>query len=90
MTTEFPPRVPGHTVHERAVALAGLLSEFGVQRVELRGGGESSSHAARVTDLPGLLAARVPCHVHGFAGNGDAATVVYSFTADGASRITMQ
>ncbi len=42
-----------------AITLAGLLAEAGVQRIEYRtpgGEGGQRACAARVTDLPGLLA----------------------------------
>jgi hypothetical protein len=88
MTTEFPQSVPGPSVQERAIALAGLLAESGIQRIELRSASETSSHAARVTDLPGLLTACVPCHVHGFVHNGVSPTIIYLFGSDAALRVT--
>lgn len=47
--------VPGHTFHERAVAAAGLLAEFGVTRLLLVEAGTKTELAARVTDLPGVM-----------------------------------
>lgn len=45
------------SLFDDAIALAGALAEAGVQRVEFRDAGAGwQSLAARITDLPGLIA----------------------------------
>jgi hypothetical protein len=47
----LPREVPGETVWERAVNLAGMLAEKGVTQVELVSGGERRVLLARKSDL---------------------------------------
>lgn len=57
MSPEFTGPVPGSSRDEQSVFLAGLLAELGVKRVVLQGQGGSRVLEARVTDLPGEIAA---------------------------------
>ncbi|MEI7658233.1 MAG: hypothetical protein WCK33_09235 [Phycisphaerae bacterium] len=63
-SASWPLRIEGGAFADRAVALAGVLAERGVQAVCLRHGDSAVRHAARGTDLPGVLAAAGPCEVH--------------------------
>jgi len=48
--------IPGNTMREQAVALAGALAELGVTSVTITdASGERFELSARVTDLPGTL-----------------------------------
>lgn len=56
-------RIPGDSAAERAVAIAGLLAELGVQSLELRTPAGARTLYARTTDLPGLLTREAPCRL---------------------------
>ncbi len=49
--------VPGATVEEAAVRLAGALAELSEVKIEVRSGGSSRVVDARKTDLPGVVRA---------------------------------
>lgn len=59
--------IPGADPAERAVAIAGLLAELGIQALQLTAlaGAPPFSQTlpARSTDLPGLLARHAPCRL---------------------------
>jgi hypothetical protein len=50
--SDLPREVPGGTTWERAVNLAGLLAERGIQKVIVKSGGEQRELDARASDLP--------------------------------------
>jgi hypothetical protein len=61
--------IPGATVREQAVLVAGILAELSVQELEVVEGGQLRRVRARETDLPGVLESsgleRVECTVIG-------------------------
>ena len=59
--TPWPPRIEGPSLTDRAVALAGLLAERGVQSLVLRRPNRDECFQARATDLPAALVERCPC-----------------------------
>ena len=59
----WPARIEGGSAADRAVGLAGLLAERGVQSLVIRRGEQVERLRARVTDLPAALAAAGPCVV---------------------------
>ena len=53
--------VPGATVRERAVRLAGALAELGERRILVQRGGAVALLEPRQTDLPGVVLGLVEC-----------------------------
>ena len=55
-------KVPGDTVRDRAVRLAGALAELAQRELSLSHAGVLTPVHARVTDLPGLIEREVTDH----------------------------
>lgn len=78
MTTMYEGELRGGTAATRAIALAGVLAESGLTRVEVETGGCRKTLDARQTDLPGCLAGGL---CDGVVVRGEYETVV-TFSVD--------
>ena len=79
--TPWPVRVEGPALGDRAVALAGLLAERGVQSLDLRRAARDVRLHARVTDLPATLAEHCPCTLR-FVDPAGGIELLYRVEAD--------
>ena len=80
--------VPGGTVFEQAVRIAGALAELGVTDLVFKRAGACTGLLARQTDLPGMLAAmpagsRLECASLGIVVEVGAGGLVWSVVAGG-------
>lgn len=81
----WPTHIVGGLAADRAVAIAGLLAERGVQTVLVRRGASDCRHHARKTDLPAVLAATPECELH-MIDPVDGRDVCYRVTIEAISR----
>ncbi|MBX3376938.1 MAG: hypothetical protein KF678_08045 [Phycisphaeraceae bacterium] len=81
-------RVPGGTVFEQAIRVAGAMAELGVSDLVFKRAGTCTGLTARQTDLPGMLAtmppgSRLECASLGVVVEMRSSSLVWSAVAGG-------